>query len=35
MKFSLFGRKSKCAKCGKKFKGEIELADHNRTAHPT
>jgi hypothetical protein len=33
MKFDFFGKKSKCAKCGKKFKDEIELADHNRTAH--
>jgi hypothetical protein len=35
MKFNLFGKKHKCTKCGKKFKDEIELADHNRTAHPT
>ena len=33
MKFNFFGKKSKCAKCGRKFKDEIELADHNRTAH--
>jgi hypothetical protein len=33
MKFNFFGKKSKCAKCGKKFKDELELADHNRTAH--
>jgi hypothetical protein len=35
MKFNFFRKKSKveCIKCGKKFKNEIELADHNRTAH--
>ena len=33
MKFNLFGRKPKCAKCGKKFKNETELMDHSRTAH--
>jgi hypothetical protein len=33
MKFNLFGRKTKCAKCGQKFKSEAELMDHNRTAH--
>ena len=33
MKFNLFGKKSKCAKCGRKFKDEVELADHNLTAH--
>lgn len=35
MKFSFFGKKSKCAKCGKKFKNEAELMDHNNTAHAT
>ena len=33
MKFNFFGKKSKCVKCGRKFKDETELADHNRTAH--
>ena len=33
MKFNFFGKKSKCLKCGKKFKNEAELTDHNRTAH--
>jgi hypothetical protein len=33
MKFDFFSRKRKCAKCGKKFKDETELIDHNRTAH--
>ena len=35
MIFNLFRRKSnvECIKCGKKFKNEIELTDHNRTAH--
>lgn len=35
MRFNFFGKKSKCIKCGKKFKNEIELADYTRTAHPT
>ena len=35
MKFNLFGKKSKCLKCGKKFKNETELMEHNRTAHAT
>jgi hypothetical protein len=35
MKFNFFGKRHKCTKCGKKFKDELELADHNRTAHPT
>jgi hypothetical protein len=35
MKFNFFRKKSnvECIKCGKKFKNEIELTDHNRTAH--
>ena len=33
MKFNLFGKKSKCLKCGKKFKNETELAEHEHTAH--
>jgi hypothetical protein len=36
MKFNFFRRKYdvECIKCGKKFKSEIELTDHNRTVHP-
>jgi hypothetical protein len=33
MKFNFFGKKSKCAKCGKKFKNETELAEHEHIAH--
>ena len=33
MKFDFFSKKSKCAKCGKKFKNEAELLDHDRTTH--
>ena len=35
MKFNFFRKKYnvECIKCGKKFKNEIELTDHNRTAH--
>jgi hypothetical protein len=37
MKFNFFRKEYnvECVKCGKKFKDEIELAEHNRTAHPT
>nr|MDQ4013613.1 hypothetical protein [Thermoproteota archaeon] len=28
-----FGKRHKCTKCGKKFKDELELANHNCTAH--
>jgi hypothetical protein len=36
MKFNFFRKKYnvECIKCGKKFKNEMELTDHNRTAHP-
>jgi hypothetical protein len=34
MKFSLFGKKSKCLKCGKKFKNETELADMKKQHIP-
>jgi hypothetical protein len=34
MKFNIFGKKSKCDKCGKKFKNEAELADHQHKVHP-
>jgi hypothetical protein len=35
VKFNFFRKKSnvECIKCGRKFKDEIELTDHNRTAH--
>ena len=33
MKFNFFGKKSKCLKCGKKFKNASELRDHERAAH--
>ena len=35
MKFNFFSKKSKCLRCGKKFKNEADLMDHNRTEHPT
>jgi hypothetical protein len=37
LKFNFFRKKFnvECIKCGKKFKDEIELTDHNRIAHPT
>jgi hypothetical protein len=37
MKFNFFRKKFnvECIKCGKKFKNEIELTNHNRTVHPT
>jgi hypothetical protein len=31
----LFGKKSKCLKCAKKFGNETELMEHNRAAHAT
>jgi hypothetical protein len=33
MKFNLFGKKFKCDKCGKKFKNDTDLAEHNISAH--
>jgi hypothetical protein len=35
MKFNFLRKKSnvECIKCGKKFKNEVELTDHNHTAH--
>ncbi|HEU4447194.1 MAG TPA: hypothetical protein VFR94_21150 [Nitrososphaeraceae archaeon] len=33
MKFDFFGKKSKCDKCGKKFKNDAELVDHERASH--
>jgi hypothetical protein len=33
MKFNFFGKKSKCPKCGKKFRNETELAEHEHIAH--
>jgi hypothetical protein len=35
MRFNFFSKKSQCDKCGKKFKSDAELMDHNGTAHPT
>jgi hypothetical protein len=32
MKFDFFGKKSKCV-CGKKFKNDAELMDHQRASH--
>ena len=35
MKFNFLRKKSnvECIKCGKEFKNEIKLTDHNRTTH--
>jgi hypothetical protein len=33
VKFNFFGKKSKCDKCGKKFKNDAELMDHQRASH--
>jgi DNA-directed RNA polymerase subunit RPC12/RpoP len=35
MKFPSFGKKYKCAICGKKFKTEEEMEDHRRKVHAT
>jgi hypothetical protein len=37
VKFNFFRKKYnvECIKCGKKFKDEMELTDHNRNAHST
>ena len=33
MQFSLFGKKFKCAICGKKFKTESEFEQHRKKEH--
>jgi DNA-directed RNA polymerase subunit RPC12/RpoP len=33
MQFTLFGKKFKCATCGKKFKTDSELEQHRQKEH--
>jgi len=33
MQFNLFGKKFKCATCGKKFRSDTDLEKHRKTDH--